>query len=147
MVEIFSVGSFEVVEGDARTLAFTGQAKKKLGAGDEVMHIPTLVDASLVLDGINRLRAEKDATGLTNREINQKWANSCQSAARRLLGEHSHFHELRAMYAVISYNVTLPHSYSLNAFVSKVLGHSSLNNSLNYTNINVVNVSPERKFQ
>jgi Telomere resolvase len=147
MVEIFSVGSFDLVDGEDRTLAFSGQVKKRFGSEDAINFIPTLAPASLVLDAINRLRAEKQSKGLSNRDINLKWSNSCQSAARRLLGENGHFHELRAMYAVIGYNVTLPHSYSLNAFVSRVLGHAGLGNSLNYTNININNVEQEHKFQ
>ncbi|KAG5179763.1 hypothetical protein JKP88DRAFT_325797 [Tribonema minus] len=147
MVEIFSAGSFETVEGEGRTLAFSGQVKKRFGSDDTTNFIPTLAPASLMLDAINRLRAEKQSDGLSNRDINLKWSNSCQSAARRLLGDGGHFHELRAMYAVIAYNVTLPHSYSLNAFVSRVLGHAGLGNCLHYTCINVTNVGAAHKFQ
>ncbi|KAG5188955.1 hypothetical protein JKP88DRAFT_253131 [Tribonema minus] len=147
MVEIFSVGSFDVVAGDQRTLAFAGQVKKRFGSDDCTMHIPTLTEASAVLAAINRLRSEKKCDGLSNRDINLKYSNSCQSAARRLLGKNGHFHELRAMYAVIAFNATLPHSYSLNAFVSRVLGHVGLGNSLTYACINVCNLASEHKFR
>ncbi|KAG5186479.1 hypothetical protein JKP88DRAFT_241088 [Tribonema minus] len=147
MTEIFSVGKFEAVEGEERTLAFSGQVKKRFGSHDATNFVPTLAKASVFLDAINRLRVEKSCTGLSNRDVNLKWSNSCQSAARRLLGDDGHFHELRAMYAVIAFNATLPHSYSLNAFVSRVLGHVGLGNSLTYACINVSNLAPAHKFQ
>jgi integrase len=49
-------------------------------------------------------------------------------------------------YAVIAYNLCLPHKYSLNAFVAKVLGHSNLNTRLHYSAIHVEHLKKKRKL-
>jgi Telomere resolvase len=148
MVELFKTAEFEKVKGDKRSLLFRGQAKKAFQGGEVEYHIPTLVESSSLVDGLKRLRGMKPVgDDMTNKEVNLKWSNSCNCAARRMLGEGRHFHELRAVYAVIAFHATMPHTLSLNAFVAKVLGHAGLNNSLNYTAIHTTNVQPKHMFK
>lgn len=99
--------------------------------------IPGSAPPELINTTLTRLRAAKDCSALTNRDVNLRYSNSCNSAACRLLGPEYHFHTLRGVYVVICYNACLPHRYSMNAFVSRVLGHSSLGSSLHYSAIHV----------
>ena len=49
------------------------------------------------------------------------------------LGSDYHIHSLRGIYAAVCYDPCLPHRYSLNAFVSRVLRYSSSGSSLHYS--------------
>ncbi|KAG5187453.1 hypothetical protein JKP88DRAFT_243959 [Tribonema minus] len=121
MVEVFKTAEFDIAGKDNRTLTFSGQAKKSFPCDAQVFRIPTLIDSSTVIAALNKLRDRKPADDLSNKEVNLKWSNSANTAARRLLGDGHHFHDLRGIYAVIAFNATLPHTYSLNAFVAKCI--------------------------
>jgi Telomere resolvase len=134
-IEIFKTAAFRAE--NSHTVIFSGQAKKNDLAEPAAYEIPVLATVELVNNALARLRAVKDCRALTNREVNSKYANSVNAAARRLLGKEHHFHSLRGIYGVIAHNCCLPHRYSLNAFVAKVLGHASLGSSLHYCSIHV----------
>jgi Telomere resolvase len=143
-IEIFKTAHFTPVND--HSVLFGGQAKKGDLADPVAYEIPVLAPPDLMNTALARLRAAKDCSALTNRDVNLKFANSCNSAARRLLGKEHHFHSLRGIYAVIAYNLCLPHKYSLNAFVAKVLGHSNLSTSLHYSAIHVEHLKKKHKF-
>jgi Telomere resolvase len=146
MVELFSTGSFQPVEGNEQACVFAGQVKKGALEVDIPYQIPLLASLNSINDALQRLRAAKKCTGLDNRSINSKYTNSCNSAARRLLGKQHHFHTLRGMYAILAHTCCLPHKLSVNSFLSKVLGHQSLSTSLHYSNIHVENLRSKHKF-
>jgi integrase len=125
---------------------FRGQAKRGDVAEPAEYEIPVLAPPDLINTALARLRTAKDCSALTNREVNLRYSNSCNSAARRLLGPDHHFHSLRGIYAVVCYNACLPHKYSTNAFVSKVLGHTGLGSSLHYSAIHVEGMKKRHKF-
>jgi hypothetical protein len=142
-VEIFKTAQFTPV--NEHSVMFRGQAKK----GDLVdasYEIPVLAPADLIHTALSRLQAAKDCGTLTNRDVNLRYSNSCNAAARRLLGTEHHFHTLRGIYAVIAHSCCLPHRYSQNAFVAKVLGHSSLGSSLHYCCNHVEGLKKRHKF-
>ena len=143
-IEIFKTAQFTAVNEHA--VLFRGQAKKGEVAEPAQYETPVLAPPELINTSLNRLRGAKDCTGLTNREVNLRYSNSCNAAARRLLGPDNHFHSLRGIYAVVCYNACLPHKYSMNAFVSRVLGHSSLGSSLHYSAIHVEGLKKRHKF-
>lgn len=143
-IELFKTAQFAAVCENA--VLFTGQAKKGHLAEAIAYEIPVLAPPSLLNAALSRLRTLKECSALTNREVNLRYANSCNAAARRLLGSKHHFHDLRAMYAVIAHNCCLPHRYSLNAFVAKVLGHASLGSSLHYCCTHVERLHKRHKF-
>lgn len=154
MIEIFKTGIFTEVE--ERRMLFGGQAKRACLGEDTPYMIPVLAPANIILTALNRLRRmkscanvvedEDDEKFLSNKVVNQKWSNSCNSAARRILGASRHFHDLRSIYAVIAFNAALPHKWSQNAFISRVLGHAGLQNSLSYSSIHIENLVPQDKF-
>ena len=143
-IEIFKTAQFDAVNEHA--VMFRGQAKRGDVAEPAAYEIPVLASPELINAALARLRTAKHCSGLSNREVNLRYSNSCNAAARRLLGPEHHFHSLRGIYAVISYNACLPHKYSMNAFVSKVLGHSSLGTSLHYSAIHVQGLKKRHKF-
>jgi Telomere resolvase len=143
-VEIFKTTTFTPVNEHA--VLFSGQAKKGDLAEAASYEIPLLAPPELINSALARLRSAKDCSSLKNRDVNSKYANSCNAAARRLLGKEHHFHSLRGIYAVIAHNCCLPHRYSMNAFVAKVLGHASLGSSLHYCCIHVEHLKKKHKF-
>eukprot|EP00953_Heterococcus_sp_UTEX-ZZ885_P006020 3715-Heterococcus_DN1.PRE.1 len=143
-IEIFKSAAFTAVT--EHTVIFSGQAKKGDITEAVAYEIPVLATPELINTALTRLRAAKACSALTNREVNLKYANSANAAARRLLGKEHHFHSLRGIYAVIAHNCCLPHRYSLNAFVAKVLGHSSLGSSLHYCCIHAEKLKRKHRF-
>jgi integrase len=143
-IEIFKSAAFTTVT--EHTVMFSGQAKKGDVAEAVTYEIPVLAAPELINTALTRLRAATDCSAISNRDVNLKYANSANAAARRLLGKEHHFHSLRGIYAVIAHNCCLPHRYSLNAFVAKVLGHASLGSSLHYCCIHVEKLKKKHKF-
>jgi Telomere resolvase len=146
MVELFSTGAFQPVEDNEQACMFSAQAKRGVLEVDIPYQIPLLASINSINDALQRLRAAKECTGLDNRGINAKYTNSCNSAARRVLGKEHHFHTLRGVYAILAHNCCLPHKLSINSFLSKVLGHQSLSSSLHYSNIHGENLKVKHKF-
>lgn len=143
MVELFKTGVFAAAKNQY-TAMFSGQVKKLT---QETYLIPLLVPYSLFKVGLEKLRSAKSTEGMNNNDVNLKWSNSCNTCARRVLGPHHKFHDFRMVYAVLSYNMALPHSLSLNLWVSRVLGHSGMGNSLHYTSIYVTELDEEDKHR
>jgi hypothetical protein len=143
-VELFKTATF--TPKDEHSVLFSGQAKKGDLAEPVSYEVPVLAPPELINSALARLRAAKNCSAITNRDVNLRYANSCNTAVRRLLGKEYHFHTLRGIYAVISHNCCLPHRYSQNAFVAKVLGHASLGSSLHYCCIHVENLKKRHKF-
>jgi integrase len=143
-IEVLKSAHFAPVND--HSVLFSGQAKKGDLIDRVAYEIPVLASPDLINTALARLRAAKDCSAMTNRDENLKYAISCNAAARRLLGKEHHFHSLRGIYAVIAHNACLPHKYSLNAFVAKVLGHTSLGTSLHYSAIHVEHLKKKHKF-
>jgi Telomere resolvase len=137
-VELFKTATFTQLS--EHSVLFAGQAKKGDLADPVSYEIPVLAPPELINSALARLRAAKDCSAMSNRDVNLRYANSANAAARRLLGKEYHFHTLRGIYAVIAHNCCLPHRYSQNAFVAKVLGHASLGSSLHYCCVQVENL-------
>lgn len=143
-VELFKTATF--TPQSKHSVLFAGQAKKGDIAEPVEYEIPVLAPPELINTALARLRAAKDCSAITNRDVNLRYANSANAGARRLLGNEYHFHTLRGIYAVVAHNCCLPHRFSQNAFVAKVLGHSSLGSSLHYCCIHVENLRKRHKF-
>jgi Telomere resolvase len=143
-IEIFKTATFSAV--NEHVVMFSGQAKKSDLTEAFAYEIPVLAAPQLINAALHRLRATKDCSALTNREVNLKYANSANAAARRLLGKEHHFHSLRGIYAVIAHSCCLPHRYSLKAFVAKVLGHASLGSSLHYCCLHIEKLKRKHTF-
>ncbi|KAG5181005.1 hypothetical protein JKP88DRAFT_279152 [Tribonema minus] len=157
MVEVFRTGDFAPAPRSLgpHACSFGGQVKRRgtggepgtaaTAPGGERYDIPLLCPLKDLRAGVARLRASKPAADLTNAEVNLKWSGSCNAAARRWLGDGRKFHDLREAYAVCGYHLALPHCWFLNLWVSKVLGHAALANSLHYTCIHAEDLREEHR--
>jgi integrase len=137
MIEIMKIGTFTNNDNNKGGIVFTGQAKKK----DVVEYtIPLLINYDTFSTALTRLRYIKDCSTLDNNEVNLRYSNSCNVAARRVLGPKRHFHDARAIYAITAFNI-LNHKLSMNNFIMKVLGHANFTSSFNYSCVKVTNYS------
>jgi hypothetical protein len=142
MIEIFKTGEFERIKGEDRACTFSGQAKKREGSS---YAIPLLDNYDSILKGITRLRIVKCTDGLTNPEVNLRYSSSCNTASRKVLGGNFKFHDARMFYGVLTYHTCMPHTFSLNYWIYKTLGHSHLNTSINYSAVQITNVDESLK--
>lgn len=144
MIEIFKLGSFERYDRTERGALFRGQAKKGGGKYEESYPIPLLTTYDEFMENLTALREAKPCEGMENSEVNMKYSNSCNSAVKKFLKGQAHkFHDLRMIYGVMCYHMALPHTWSLNYFISSILGHSNMQQSLHYSCIHVTNCPSE----
>jgi hypothetical protein len=143
MVELFLTGTMTPDPyGSKYTLVFSGQAKTGSRAiasmeGDAPLtyRIPCLATASSIIRALSRLRGLAPAQ--TSGEVNSRYCRQLNTRARELVHPDICYHDLRTLYALVSFEVFRPHQYGLNGWVAKVLGHSSLSMSVHYTKLQV----------
>ncbi|CAM9877262.1 unnamed protein product, partial [Chrysoparadoxa australica] len=135
MVEIFKTGTFLPCPFGTNCCYFSGKVKTR--GKDERLLIPLLIPFPLFAKGLRRLREAKPCGELTNKEVNQRYSNSCNTASKRFLGVDKTFHSLRSCYAVVTFHACKPHRYALNTWITSVLGHGSMTTALHYMAIQV----------
>jgi hypothetical protein len=117
--EVLKTARFELVS--TYSVMFVGAAKRRQESLPLQFEIPTLVEASLVIDAIARLRSLLDTQGLTNRQINDKYeqivARTCDRHFRDLVPTRDgksnlYSHLFRAVYATIASHWFCPPSVS-----------------------------------
>lgn len=145
MVEIFQRGEF-VPEAQHRrySLLFTGQAKTGLQemvgiTTNKPMEysIPLLAPASNVIQAVSVLRNKSQTVTMAYKQINSIWCRKLNAYVKKNIHSELGFHDLRTLYALISYEVFKPHTYSINGWICNTLGHSGLNMSVSYTRMQV----------
>lgn len=126
---------------------FSGQLKKRGVA--TTFPIPLMApvkDVQLAIEGMRRL-FPLPANAIP-RNVNTRYCHALSEAVKgrlnRLLGgetdQEMHFHRLREIYAIVSYDVTKPRgksglvigALSLHEHIRRVLGHEMLGTSQNY---------------
>lgn len=143
MVEIFKTGTFTAIADQPYATIFDGQAKKQFKI--DGFKIPLLCTFDLLDAALNRLRITKNTDDLNNSEVNLRYSSSCNAGARRMFGSTRTFHCCRSVYGVLSFHAAMPHTLSLNLWLSKILGHASLTNSLNYSSIHITDLEDKDK--
>lgn len=150
-VEILSSGSLDPITGYPQFAHFSGQAKTGLQdiqtvTSDlpRVYTIPLLANAKLVAQKLkdiqNFVRAEL-GTDCAHERINQKFSHKLSRAVKSLVHPEMRFHDLRTLYALVTYEAFKPHTYGLNGWVSRVLGHKGVNMSTHYTRMQIGSVN------
>ena len=128
--EILKTAQFDLVS--AHSVMFVGAAKRRNESIPLKFEIPTLVEANLVIDAISRLRTQLDTSGLTNRQINDKYeqavARACDRSFRNLVpsrdGKNNLYtHLFRAVYATIATHWFCPPTVSDLEFRAYIQGH------------------------
>ena len=74
----------------------------------------------------------------TNKQITNLFNHAVNVRIRKVLGAHYSSHIARKIYGALSYKVFGdPNKQSFNAWLEKVLGHSSITTSLSYSNVHI----------
>lgn len=171
MIEILGTGKFSIHNNFA--LVFQGQAKQrnKKRAQEQLLVVPTFFPACKLLpkiiqvqdyvrqhggfvdgcttstqDDETRYQIHQKYVGKLNRALHQEFDNEI------IAGTNYTFHDLRAIYAFLSYEFCCPregpggpHACPTMPFprwMKQVLGHSELTTSLHYNRVHVATISP-----
>jgi hypothetical protein len=128
--EILKTAQFDLVS--PYSVLFTGATKRRNESIPLRFEIPTLVEASIVINAISRLRGQLDTESLTNRQINDKYeqpvARECDRHFRDLVptrdGKNNLYtHLFRAVYATIATHWFCPPTVSDLEFRAYIQGH------------------------
>jgi len=152
MIEILQRGSFTEHARQKYTLLFTGQAKAglqeivSLTANKQLeYHIPVLAPANVLVKALSTLRDITQTESMDSKKINSTWCRKLNAHVKREVHEQLGFHDLRTLYALISYEAMKPHTYSINGWISKTLGHTGLGMSVAYTRMQVYGINKLRR--
>lgn len=152
MVEIFQKGQFCEIPGQRYELRFTGQAKAGLQEVASITKnkpleycIPVLAPAGNIVRGIAKLRGVCKSTTMDAKRINSNYCGKLNTFVKTKIHPELGFHDLRTFYALCSFEAFKPHTYSINGWICKNLGHSGLNMSTSYTRMQVYGINKLRR--
>jgi hypothetical protein len=151
MVELLLTGSFSPDPyGGKYTVVFSGQAKAGARAITSMTtdtpltyRIPVLASSTSIVRGVARLRLLAPATSPTM--VNTRYCRPLNARAKAMVHPGIRFHDLRTVYALVTFEAFRPHHYGLNGWVAKVLGHSGLGMSVHYTRMQVSGIHRIRR--
>lgn len=152
MIEIFQKGQFTEVPGQRYEVYFTGQAKAGLQEIASITQnkpmeysIPVLAPAGNVVRGIAKLRGMCKSATMDAKRINSNWCGKLNAYVKSQIHPELGFHDLRTFYALVSYEAFKPHTYSINGWICKTLGHAGLGMSVSYTRMQVYGINKLRR--
>ena len=153
MIEIFQKGTFTIASPTSPfQLVFTGQAKAGLQEIVSIQEnkameytIPVLAKAADILASLDILRDHCKATTTTYKQMNSNWSQKLNAHVKQHVHSELGFHDLRTMYALITYEAFKPHTYSINGWICNTLGHSGLNMSVSYTRMQIYGIGKLRR--
>jgi hypothetical protein len=145
--EIMLTAQFERVpsaKGNAHHFkaCFSGQVKAGLRDTERCYNIPLLAPVDQVNSALQRLRQRWPlAAGSTPEQVNKHYASTAHRAAKKYLQplheKLGHMHAARQLYAMVTFEVCQPHTYSVHGWIRRVLGHSDLDISKSYSNVTI----------
>lgn len=151
MIEIFQKGQF-AEEGHKYSLRFTGQAKAGLQeivgiTQDQPLEysIPVLASAGNIVRAVSKIRGLSKSLTMEPKTITSRWCRKLNDYVKKHVHEELGFHDLRTMYALISYEAFKPHTYSINGWICKTLGHTGITMSVAYTRMQVYGINKIRR--
>ncbi len=152
MIEIFQKGQFCEIPGQPYEVRFTGQAKAGLQEIASITQnkpleysIPVMAPAGAVIRGVARLRGICRSTTMDAKRINSNYCGRLNTFVKSTIHPELGFHDLRTFYALCSFEAFKPHTYSINGWIGKNLGHSGLNMSTSYTRMQVYGINKVRR--
>ena len=152
MVEIFQRGQFTEEPRQRYSLLFTGQAKAGLQEIVSITHnkpleysIPVLASAGTIVRAVSKIRGACKTLTMDAKQVNSAWCRKLNAYVKEHVHPELGFHDLRTMYALISYEAFKPHTYSVNAWICKTLGHTGLAMSVAYTRMQVYGLNKLRR--
>ena len=145
--EIFLSGSFEAIASQSQSVywaCFKGQVKAGLRDPNKCYNVPLLAPVVDVQRSVHRIRQRWNfPDGSVPADVNRRYASTIRRAAQKRLGrlheKLAHLHAARELYAMITFEMCQPHTYSLHGWIRKVLGHADLDQTKHYSNIQIRN--------
>lgn len=151
MIEIFQKGQF-AEEGPKYSLRFTGQAKAGLQeivgiTEDQPIEysIPVLASAGNIVRAVAKIRGLSKSLTTDPKTITSRWCRKLNDFVKKNIHEELGFHDLRTLYALITYESFKPHTYSINGWICKTLGHTGITMSVAYTRMQVYGINKIRR--
>jgi hypothetical protein len=151
MIEIFQKGQF-AEEGQKYALRFTGQAKAGLQeivgiTRDQPLEysIPVLASAGNIVRAVAKIRGLSQSLTVEPKTITSRWCRKLNEFVKQHVHEELGFHDLRTLYALITYESFKPHTYSINGWICKTLGHTGISMSVAYTRMQVYGINKIRR--
>lgn len=140
--EILRTGVFEQSSRGAYACSFNGAAKKR-GCVQSTKQIPIPCKFKYLSRAVEHIRDKLDARSLTNTQLNARYSHKLGDAAKILTDSlETRFHDLRAVYATVSFNV-FDNDCSVNIWMKKVLLHDSIETSVFYSRCKIENFPPK----
>lgn len=149
-IEVLLTGSFELIRHKKYHVLFTGQVKTglqniKTVKDDEhiPLCIPVLAPGQVLQPCLVEVQArvrKQLGEDVTKEQVNQRMSHKLSKTVKVLIHPKIRFHDLRTLYALISYEAFKPHTYGLNGWVQACLGHTSVKMSTHYTRMQIGNV-------
>ena len=107
--------------------------------------IPTLAPASLIVRAVAKIRGMCKSSTMDPKQVNSTFCKKLNAYLKKHVHPELGFHDLRTMYALVTYEAFQPHTYSINGWICKTLGHSGLNISVSYTRMQVYGINKIRR--
>lgn len=153
MIEILQRGAFTELPRQKYTVLFTGQAKAGLQEvvsitkNEAVQYtIPVLAPANVLVNAMAVLREKTNTATMDSKRINSAWCRKLNEYVKSHVHPDLGFHDIRTLYALIAFEALKPHTYSVNAFVAKTLGHTNISMSVAYTRMQVYGINKLRRY-
>lgn len=139
--EILCTGVFEASGRGPHACLFHGAAKKRSAQRGE--HIPILCKFKYLYRAVDHIRQKIGACGITNTQMNARYSHKLGDAAKILMESlDSKFHDLRAIYAMVTHSV-FENECSVNIWLKKTLLHDAIETSVHYSRCKVRNYPPK----
>lgn len=148
--ELTLTGRFDPVEGEPFAATFSGQLKKKMAA-NHAYKIPLLAPYERVTALIRSFRSRLDLPtdvstshkdDATRYQIHQRLQHTLNTVMHRELDAFIHeksskykVHDLRAIYAYLTYEIFVPEGITFPGWIHRILGHENLNVSMCYNRV------------
>lgn len=152
MIEILMKGAFSETPHDRYSVNFSGQAKAGLQEIVSIQHnrpvhytVPVLAPAAHIVQAIAVIRTQCKSETLDAKRMNTLWCKKLNAYVRQHVHRDLGFHDMRTLYALTSYEAFKPHTYSINGWICKTLGHTGLNMSVSYTRMQVYGIHKIRR--
>jgi hypothetical protein len=152
MIEILLKGHFAEDPQDRYSIVFQGQAKAGLQELAGIQHdkpmqysVPVLAPAKTIANAVAEVRAICKTSTMDAKRINSVWCKKLNAYVRQHVHAELGFHDMRTLYALTSFEAFKPHTYSINGWICKTLGHTGLNMSVSYTRMQVYGIHKIRR--
>ena len=152
MIEILQRGAFTEEPRQKYNVLFTGQAKTELQEVTSITKneaiaytIPVLAPANVLIKAMAILRTKAKTATKDSKQINSLWCRKLNAYVKDHIHPDVGFHDLRTLYSLIAFEALKPHTYSVNAFIAKTLGHTGIGMSVAYTRMQVYGINKLRR--